>query len=160
VIFSRLLPYEEISKRLSKDSKIVIISCNGCARMSGSGGLERAEELRLRLMKEGYKVTDEAVIPYACSEPYLRELRRMARLSPEADTIISLACSAGWSCIKRSFPNMKVINATEDIGLMIIDMDEGLFKVTSPFKKYEEILGRKYEIYSGKPIQGDNSMEV
>lgn len=159
MIFSRLLPYEEIFRILSRDSKIVIVSCNGCARISGSGGLRGAEELRLRLVKEGYRVLDEVVILYACSEPYLREMKRIARLSPEADTMITLACSAGWSCVRRNFPGMKVINGTEDIGLMTIDMDERALKITSPFERYKEIAGRKYEIYSGRLLHEERGGE-
>lgn len=150
MIFSKILPYEDIIKQLSKEAKIAIISCNGCARISGSGGLGKADELRLRLIRGGYKVTDEVVVLYACSELSLREAKQEAKLNPDVDTIISLACSAGWSCITRNFTNKRVINATEDVGLMVIDADNGVFKLTMPYKRYEKQAGSEYEIGTGE----------
>ena len=151
MIFSKVLPYKDIVKFLSKkESKIAIISCNGCARICGSGGLSKAEELGFRLIRDGYKVMDEVVVLYACSEPSLWELKRKIKMNPEVNTLISLACSAGWSCITRNFPNKKVINATEDVGLMVIDTEKGLFKLTSPYRKYASQAGNKYEIGTGR----------
>ena len=74
MIFAKIEPYEEIIKKLDKkEDKIAIISCNTCARTCGNGGLNKLNELGLRLIRDGYYVTDEAVVLYACSEPMLRE---------------------------------------------------------------------------------------
>jgi len=159
MIFSKVLPYDDIVKQLNKqDSKIAIISCNGCARICGSGGLNRANRLRFKLIRDGYKVTDVVVVLYSCSEPSLRELKRKIKLNPDVNTIISLACSAGWACITRNFPDKKVINATEDVGLMVIDTDEGLFKLTTPYKRYECQVGKEYKVGTGEPILEEKIM--
>ena len=159
MIFSRVLPYEDIVKHLNKqDSKIAIISCNGCARICGSGGLRGANKLRFRLIRDDYKATDVIVVLYACSEPSLRELKRKVKLDSDVNVIISLACSAGWACITRAFPGKKVINATEDVGLMVIDTDEGTFKLTTPYRKYERQVGNEYKVGTGEPILEERIM--
>ena len=152
MIFSKIEPYEEIIKKLDKnEDKIAIISCNTCARTCGNGGLNKLNELGLRLIRDGYYVTDEAVVLYACSEPMLRE----AKLDLEANTIIVLSCSAGWSCFKRNFPDKKVLRVTEDIGLVLTDTDREIFKVVMPYKNHESEMGKEYRINTGEPLIGE-----
>ena len=149
MIFAKIEPYEEIIKKLDKkEDKIAIISCNTCARTCGNGGLNKLNELGLRLIRDGYYITDEAVILYACSEPILRE----AKLDLEANTIIVLSCSAGWSCFTRNFPDKKVLKVTEDIGLVMTDSDKEIFKIVLPYKNHESKLGREYRINTGEPL--------
>ena len=152
MIFSKIEPYEEIIKKLDKkEDKIAIISCNTCARTCGNGGLNKLNELGLRLIRDGYYVTDEAVVLYACSEPMLRE----AKLDLEANTIIVLSCSAGWSCFTRNFPDKKVLKVTEDIGLVMTDTDNEIFKIVMPYKNHESKMGREYRINTGQPLVGE-----
>ncbi|MCW4015684.1 MAG: hypothetical protein NWF06_04880 [Candidatus Bathyarchaeota archaeon] len=152
MIFSKIEPYEEIIKKLDKkEDKIAIISCNTCARTCGNGGLNKLNELGLRLIRDGYHVTDEAVVLYACSEPILRE----AKLDLDANTIIVLSCSAGWSCFTRNFADKKVVQVTEDIGLVVTDTDKEIFKVVMPYKNHEEELGKEYRINTGEPLVGE-----
>ena len=152
MIFSKIVPYEEIIKKLDKkEDKIAIISCNTCARTCGNGGINKLNELGLRLIRDGYYVTDEAVILYACSEPILRE----AKLDLEANTIIVLACSAGWASLARNFPDKKVLQVTEDIGLVMTDTDKEIFKVVMPYKNYESEMGKEYRINTGEPLVGE-----
>ena len=152
MIFSKIEPYEEIIKKLDKkEDKIAIISCNTCARTCGNGGLNKLNELGLRLIRDGYYVTDEAVVLYACSEPMLRE----AKLDLEANAIIVLSCSAGWSCFTRNFPDKKVLKVTEDIGLVMTDTDKEIFKVVMPYKNHEFEMGNEYRINTGEPLVGE-----
>ena len=152
MIYSKIEPYEEIIKKLDKkEDKIAIISCNTCARTCGNGGLNKLNELGLRLIRDGYNVTDEAVILYACSEPILRE----AKLDLEANTIIVLSCSAGWACFTRNFADKKVVKVTEDIGLVMTDTDKEIFKVVMPCKNHESELGKEYRINTGEPLTGE-----
>ena len=152
MIFSKIEPYEEIVKKLDKkEDKIAIISCNTCARTCGNGGLNKLNELGLRLIRDGYYVTDEAVVLYACSEPILRE----AKLELEANTIIVLSCSAGWSCFTRNYPDKKVLKVTEDIGLVLTDTDREIFKVIMPYKGHESEMGKEYRTNTGEPLVGE-----
>ncbi|MQY61882.1 hypothetical protein GH146_01170 [archaeon] len=152
MIFSKIVPYEEIIKKLDKkEDKIAIISCNTCARTCGNGGISKLNELGLRLIRDGYYVTDEAVILYVCSEPMLRE----AKLDLEANTIIVLSCSAGWASLTRNFPDKKVLQVTEDIGLVMTDTDKEIFKVIMPYKNHESEMGKEYRINTGEPLVGE-----
>ena len=152
MIFAKIEPYEEIINKLDKkEDRIAIISCNTCARTCGNGGLNKLNELGLRLIRDGYNITDEVVILYACSEPILRE----SKLDLEANTIIVLSCSAGWSCFTRNFPDKKVLKVTEDIGLVMTDSDKEIFKIVLPYKNHESKLGREYRINTGEPLIGE-----
>lgn len=152
MIFSKIEPYEEIIKKLDKkEDKIAIISCNTCARTCGNGGINKLNELGLRLIMDGYNVTDEVVILYACSEPILRE----AKLNLEANTIMVLSCSAGWACIKRNFPEKKVLQVTKDVGLVMTDTDKGIFKVVMPYRDHESEMGKEYRTGTGEPLFGE-----
>ena len=152
MIFSKIEPYEEIIKKLDKkEDKIAIISCNTCARTCGNGGLNKLNELGLRLIRDGYYVTDEVVILYACSEPILRE----AKLDLDANTIIVLSCSAGWACFTRNFADKKVVKVTDDIGLVLTDTDKEIFKVVMPYKNHESEMRKEYRINTGEPLVGE-----
>lgn len=152
MIFSKIESYEDIIKKLDKkEDKIAVISCNTCARTCGNGGLNKLNELGLRLIRDGYNVTDEAVILYACSEPILRE----SKLDLDANTIIVLSCSAGWSCFTRNYPDKKVLKVTEDIGLVVTNTDKEIFKVVLPYKGHESELGNEYRTNTGEPLVGE-----
>jgi uncharacterized protein YjhX (UPF0386 family) len=152
MIFSKIEPYDKIIKKLDKkEDKIAIISCNTCARTCGNGGLNKLNELGLRLIRDGYYVTDEVVILYACSEPILRE----AKLDLDANTIIVLSCSAGWACFTRNFADKKVVKVTDDIGLVLTDTDKEIFKVVMPYKNHESEMGKEYRINTGEPLVGE-----
>jgi len=150
MIFSKIESYEDIVKKLDKnEDKIAIISCNTCARTCGNGGINKLNELGFRLIREGYNVTDEAVVLYACSEPILRESKLNI---DDANTIIVLSCSAGWSCFTRNYPDKKVLKVTEDIGLVITDTDREIFKVVMPYKGHESELDNEYRTNTGEPL--------
>ena len=152
MIFSKIESYKDIIKKLDrKEDKIAIISCNTCARTCGNGGLNKLNELGLRLIRDGYYITDEAVVLYACSEPILRE----AKLNLEANTIIVLSCSAGWSCFTRNYPDKKVLKVTEDIGLVVTDTDKEIFKVIMPYNGHESEMGKEYRTNTGELLVGE-----
>ena len=152
MIFSKIESYEDIIKKLDKkEDKIAIISCNTCARTCGNGGINKLNELGFRLIRDGYNVSNEAVVLYACSEPILRE----SKLNIDANTIIVLSCSAGWSCFTRNYPDKKVLKVTEDIGLVITDADREIFKVVMPYKGHESEMGKEYLINTGEPLSGE-----
>lgn len=146
MMYSRLIPYKEITKQLDKADTIAVISCNTCARECGVGGVLKADELVERLTQNGYTVTEEVVLQDACSEPVYRK----ARIRLEADTVIVLACSAGIDCVKRLYPKKKVVTVTEDVGLFVTETELEVFKVAIPFSGFKE--GSEYEMYTGAPL--------
>lgn len=147
MMFSRQIPYHAITAQLNREETITIVSCNTCARECGVGGVSKADELAERLLRDGYHVTEEIVLPDACSEPTYRK----ARIKLDADTIIVLACSAGISCVKRMYPAKKVLVVTEDVGLFVTDTELEVFKVALPFAGFDE--GTEHALYTGAPLQ-------
>lgn len=146
MIYSRRIPDRDITKMLHRDDKIGVISCNTCARECGVGGVHKADELIEQLVSDGYVVTDEIVLQYACSEPVYRK----ARLHLDADTLIVLACSAGIKCAQRLYPKKKVLHVTEDGGLFVTETELDIIKIIVPFPGFEK--GHEYALSSGRPI--------
>lgn len=149
MIYSKLIPYGEIIKKLEAKESIAVVSCNTCARECGVGGLQKADELVERLTRDGFVVKEELVVSYACSEPMYRK----ARIRLQSDVVIVLACSAGFNCLARMYPKKTVLKVTEDMGLFITDTELEIFKVVIPSRiplppPIDEV-GREYELGVG-----------
>ena len=145
MIFTKALKYEDIIKNIDIDNDVItIIGCETCVRVAGSGGEEKMKELAMKLRSEGYNVKDGFMVPSSCTPKVL-----YAQLSKDVNTIISMACSAGTSNVIRCFPEYKVIETTENIGLMITDTDKNIIKVTMPYESHEDELGMEYECCTG-----------
>ena len=147
MIFTHSLEYETITNELSKDDTIALISCNNCVRVAGTGGEDKMKELALRLREDGYNVKEGFLLTKACPQPYMGTVQ----LSPLVDTVIVLACTAGWSTANRVFPNRKVIRSLKDVGLLITDTDKGVVKIAKSFDGFEHLLGKEFEIGTGAP---------
>lgn len=145
-IYSKRIPSKDIFKMLNHTDKIGVISCNSCARECGVGGVHKAEALVEHLVSEGYTVTDEIVLQYACSEP----IYRRARLQLDADTLIVLSCSAGVKCVQRLYPKKKVVPVTIDGGLFITETEKEIVKILFPFPGFEK--GDEFTMSTGRPL--------
>jgi len=53
-----------------------------------------------------------------------------------------------------------VINATEDIGLIVIDKEKGVFKLTLPYRKFEHQAKNEYEIGTGEPVSREKIIKL
>ena len=151
MVLTEALPYETVKGELSREDTISIVSCNNCVRVAGTGGEGKMKELAFRLREDGYNVKDGFLITKACPQPYMGAVK----LSPMVDTVVVLACYAGWSNAKRSFPGRKVVRSTLDIGLLITDMDIGVVKLAKAFEKYRDRVGKEFEIGTGKPMESE-----
>lgn len=151
MVLTESLPYEAITEQLTGNDTISIISCNNCVRVAGTGGEEKMRELAFRLREDGYHVEDGFLITKACPQPYMGAVKP----GPRVDTVIVLACYAGWSNAKRRFPGLKVVRTTEDIGLLITDTDKGVVKLAKVFDKYKDRLGKECEIGTAKPMSSE-----
>ena len=103
--------YESIKSQLCKEDKIEIAACNACAKICETGGQDKMNELAEKLEKDGFNVVDKTLIPRACSIDMARGLKH------KKDVLIILACDAGVYVLKKLFPEKKVINALNTIGL-------------------------------------------
>ena len=148
MIFTISRSYDEITKELGKDSVISLISCNNCVRACGTGGQAKMRELAEKLKGDSYNVRDGFLLTKACPQPYMGAVR----LDRTVDTLVVLACYAGYSNARRRFPDLKVVQTTEDVGLSIPDSDRRTLELAMAFAGHENLLGEQFEMGTGKPL--------
>lgn len=151
MIFSNSLDYKELTKQLDKENDVItIVGCNTCIRVSGAGGPDKMKEVASKLKKDGYNVKDGFMLPIACMEPYLATMT----LDNQVNTIVSLTCTAGVSNIRRNYPNLKLVETVDNIGLIVADTNKGVLKIAMPYDKHKDKIGQEYPIGS----DGKNKM--
>lgn len=155
MIFTKALTYKDIEDKLDKNDVITIIGCESCVRSSGSGGEERMRQIALKLRADGFNVKDGYMVPGACTPKVL-----FTKLGRDTTAVISLACSAGTSNINRYFGKYKVVEATRDIGLMLMDSDKKVLKVTMPYQGSQDEMGKEYKLCTGEKTDSDNNIPV
>ena len=115
LIMARDRSYLELQEIL-KDRKVLIWTCNTCARMCyGLGGKDSAERLANRLSEDGVDVRGVLSVSAACIESKVL-LRREEVENKNADIILALMCSIGTRCAERIF-GMPVVNPVKTYGL-------------------------------------------
>jgi uncharacterized membrane protein len=147
MIFTKARSYDEILGQLDKNDVITIISCSSCARTSGTGGEDPMRNLAIKLREDGFNVHDGYVINTVCTPKVFQ-----AKIDRKVNTLISMACSAGTSNMIRIFSDYKVVETTNDVGLMTADNKEGTVKVEMPYESCKDTKGKKFEMFSGKSI--------
>ncbi|MGI6588564.1 MAG: hypothetical protein ACOX2N_07335 [Peptococcia bacterium] len=156
MIFTKALKYEDIKKELDKEHDIItIFGCETCVRVAGSGGEEKMKELALKLRSEGFQVVDGFMIPAVCTPKIF-----LAKLNKDVNTLIALACSAGFANLQRSYPEYKVVETTENIGLMVTDTEKNIIKVTIPYKNHEDEVGQEYDCETGKKRKSKQGLPI
>jgi hypothetical protein len=124
MIITETKPFGMIKAELKKDDKISIVACNLCAKKCGTGGREGLDEMKEELKENGYNVVDEFLFAPVCDKDLDKKI-----IKPKGNIILSLACDAGSSNIKRLFKNMKTIEALDTIGLGSFDEKGDIFLI-------------------------------
>ena len=106
-----------------KGKKVVVWTCNTCARLcNGIGGTKAAERLAESLSSDGADVIGVRSVSASCLEDKV-----CARLEKEpvddADVLISLTCDAGSSCASR-ISGKHVINPLITLGRGYLSKEE------------------------------------
>jgi hypothetical protein len=154
MIFTQVVRYEDILDKLDKETDVIsLIGCETCVRVAGSGGQVRLKELALQLRQDGYTVKDGFMVPSACT-PKLG----FAKVGSDINTILSVACNAGTSNIRRFFPGCKVVETTVDVGLMIEDAKKETLQITMPYDTHKEEFGHTFETFTGVRKDSGNTM--
>ena len=149
MIFTQAFNYEDILAGLDKETDcIALIGCETCVRVAGSGGQEKLKQLAMQLRTDGYQVKDGFMVPTACT-PKLANIH----LAREINTILSLACSAGTSNLRRWFPGCKVIETIQDVGLMIENARTKTLQITLPYEAFKEQEGKAFAAFTGKAVE-------
>lgn len=131
---TKAIRYEKLIESLKKENKITIVSCNTCVRLNETGGEDKLEALATKLRNDGFNVRDGFLITMPCQDHYMNNVT----ITPDIDTIILLACSAGCSNALVHFPKQKIVPALEDRGMMIIGpvkLNDGTIKVKKTMRR-------------------------
>lgn len=140
----RRFDYETLKRQLTPDDRIVVLSCDGCARQSdGLGGREGLNGLADRLVRDGFRVVHRELLPIACSSDQLPDRLReesVRRLFGEADVLIPLACRAGEERASGLLPDLKMIRVTSTIGRGTYTPEAGA-RLTEPAAGVEVVVG-------------------
>ncbi len=136
----RLFEYETLKATLKPEDRIVILSCNSCAKQSdGLGGGQGLKSLADKLVADGFSVVHRELIPVACSATQLtarRDDEGNRRLFEEADVIIPLSCQAGIDTAKDVLTELKVISVTRTVGKGSYSSEAGA-RLTEPAEDIE-----------------------
>lgn len=125
----RLFEYEELKARLKADDRIVILSCDSCAKRSGGlGGEDGLNSLADKLAADGFDVVDRGLLPTGCSAEHLNDHLDQAsrQLFEEADVIIPLSCRKGIATATDALPGVKVLRVTKTLGAGTSSPEDGV----------------------------------
>ena len=135
IISVRRYDYETLKKDLSPEDKIVILSCNNCAKKcKGLGGRAGLKSLGDKLDADGYNVTLRELCGIACSVDLVRKRTKEAstqKFFADADVIIPLSCEEGEDAAMIAFPHARVLKVTKTLGIGWGSPKEGV-RLTTP----------------------------
>ncbi|RKZ21703.1 hypothetical protein DRQ16_03260 [bacterium] len=163
IVTLRKLSYEDLKKKLKKEDKIVIWSCNNCVKFcNGLGGREAMARLKEKLEKDGFNVIHTELIGLSCvlDLVHLRALEEPTKtIFEEATVIIPLACEDGYENLKHVFKDKRIIDVPLTVGLGVFSTEFGALRLTVPFEdtgieaKVEGIpleeVAKKLGVYAG-----------
>jgi len=136
----RRFEYDALKARLKPDDRIVILSCDSCAKRSdGLGGEQGLKSLADKLAEDGFSVVHRELLPVACAPEQLRvrlddEANR--KLFEEADVIIPLSCRTGIEKAKEMFPALRILRVTKTLGKGSFSPETGA-RLTEPLEDIE-----------------------
>jgi len=135
IISVRRYDYDTLKKDLDPEDKIVILSCNNCAKKcKGLGGRAGLKSLGVKLEADGFNVTHRELCGVACSLDLVRKRAKeesTKRFFAEADVIIPLSCEDGEDAAMMAFPHARVLKVTKTIGIGWGSPKEGV-RLTTP----------------------------
>ena len=137
VITVRRFDYDTLKNKLTADDKIVVLSCDSCARLSdGLGGKKALANLVDKLEADGFQVVYQKLLPAACSHDHLKgclnDAEARAALE-EANVVISLSCERGVQEADVVLPDLRAIRVTQTLGHGIFSPEHGAI-LTQPIE--------------------------
>ncbi|MDR1955047.1 MAG: hypothetical protein LBP82_03755 [Candidatus Methanoplasma sp.] len=123
LMVARDRPYSELRDGL-KGKKVVIWTCNTCARLCYDiGGEESAERLASALRSDGVEVLGVFHTAASCLEGKVRKCGNEA--IDNADVILSMTCNIGALCAERIF-GKEVLNPLATVGAGFVDVNRDM----------------------------------
>ena len=136
----RRFDYETLKTKLTPEDKILILSCDSCAKLSdGLGGEQGLNSLADKLAADGFHVVPRELLPAACSPEQLRlrlddETNR--KLFEDADVLIPLSCRGGIENGKEVVPGPRILTVTRTLGKGTFSSETGT-RLTEPLEGIE-----------------------
>ena len=135
IVSARQFDYDSLKSKLKPEDKIIVLSCNNCAKKcNGLGGRAGLASLADKLEADGFNVILRELIGLACSvDLNIKRTQEDAtkKIFEEADVIIPLSCEEGEMAAELAYPNAKVILVTKTIAIGWTSPSLGL-RVTTP----------------------------
>ena len=133
----RRFDYEALKARLTLDDRIVVLSCDSCAKQSnGLGGEQGLGGVADKLAADGFKVVRRELLPDMCTPEHLRDrLRDEAARKPfeEADVVIPLSCRVGVKMANEVLPDLRILRVTRTLGTGSFSLATGA-RLTKPLE--------------------------
>ena len=136
----RRFEYGVLKTKLTPHHRIMILSCDSCAKLcKGLGGEQGLKSLTDKLVADGFNVVHRELLPVACSPEQLTsrlddEANR--KLFEEADVIIALTCRSGIERARETLPGLRILEVTKTLGKGTFSPDEGA-RLTEPLEGIE-----------------------
>jgi len=135
IISVRRYDYDTLKEDLRPEDKIVILSCNNCAKKcKGLGGRAGMKSLGDKLEADGYNVIHRELCGVACSVDLVRKRGKeesTREFFEQADVIIPLSCEDGEDAAALAFPHARVLKVTKTLGVGWGSPKEGV-RLTTP----------------------------
>ena len=141
-VITRLRPMDDILAELDPAEPLAVISCNNCVKVSGAGGEGVWEGFCDELTKRGFRIEDRVLFMNPCSRGYLEDLT----LSPAVKTVVMMACNGAATGFVSLHPDIKLVSATETMGLFVVSNADGVIKLMMPFAGYEDLKGKEFKL--------------
>ena len=123
MVITEFKSFEDIKSQIKTKNSIAIISCLICAKECKTGGKEAMENFAEKLERNGFHVNEKIPVGAVCRFKSLNEIEI------NSDILIILSCSAGAKNAKKAFPEKKILEALETIGIGGVDDDGKIFIV-------------------------------
>jgi len=136
IISLRSVSYKDLKAQISKDDKIVLMSCNTCVVACGIGGMQKMVSLEKMLTADGYNVIGKDLTSVGCTTTIIQQHRsdpKKSEMYDKATVIIPLICENGLIGIKNVFYDKKVIAIASTVGIGNFTM-MGTIVLTHPFE--------------------------
>lgn len=125
----RTMDYEGLKAALPEDARLLIWSCNTCARMCGGfGGKAAVESLANRLSEDGRTVVGAEALNASCFLSAVRkrlERPEFRKMVESATHLIPLTCITGTKLLLREMPHLQTVDVGKTIGLGFLSDTRG-----------------------------------
>jgi hypothetical protein len=121
MIIAEWKPLPELVEKLKGHTNVLVAGCATCVAECAAGGEREVETLapllQMALKNEGITITVRtATLERQCEWEFVEEL---AKVAPQVDAIVSLACGIGIQAVAERFPDLAVYPGVNTTALAI-----------------------------------------